>query len=139
MNSVEVGNFFASPNTGVIGELITILNNEYELKINSQVFRLNQPQFNKLIQVPDTIIHLLNRPEEISLATNRQLIDSFLEAAKVLYFDGKMEYTVLEQWREKLGFTFYNEMSSVTNYGDSLEYGGLYLGGDWRDDYDPRY
>ncbi|MDZ8140654.1 MAG: hypothetical protein RM049_36080 [Nostoc sp. DedQUE04] len=139
MNSVKVGNFFASPNTGVIGELITILNNEYELKINSQVFRLNQPQFNKLIQVPDTILHLLNRPEEISLATNKQLIDSFLEAAKVLYFDGKMEYTVLEEWREKLGFTFSNEMSSVTNYGDSLEYGGLYLGGDWRDDYDPRY
>ncbi|MEH2195374.1 MAG: hypothetical protein V7K98_22415 [Nostoc sp.] len=139
MNSVKIGNFFASPNTGVIGELITILNNEYELKINSQVFRLNQPQFNKLIQVPDTILHLLNRPEEISLATNKQLIDSFLEAAKVLYFDGKMEYTVLEEWREKLGFTFSNEMSSVTNYGDSLEYGGLYLGGDWRDDYDPRY
>ena len=139
MNLVKVGNFFASPNTGVIGELITILNNEYELKINSQVFRLNQPQFNKLIQVPDTILHLLNRPEEISLATNKQLIDSFLEAAKELYFDGKMEYTVLEEWREKLGFIFSNEMSSVTNYGDSLEYGGLYLGGDWRDDYDPRY
>ncbi|WP_448274120.1 hypothetical protein [Nostoc sp. DSM 114160] len=134
-----MSNFFASPNTGMIGELITILNNEYELKTNNQVFRLNQAQFNKLIQVPDTILHLLNCPEEISLATNKQLIDSFLEAAKVLYFDGKMEYTVLEEWREKLGFIFSNEMSSVTNYGDSLEYGGLYLCGDWRDDYDPRY
>ncbi|BDI16789.1 hypothetical protein ANSO36C_25910 [Nostoc cf. commune SO-36] len=139
MNSVKVGDFFASPNTGVIGELITILNNEYELQINSQVFRLNQSQFNKLIQVPDIILQLLNRPQEISLATNKQLVNSFLDAAKVLYFDGKMEYTVLEEWREKLGFTFSNEISSVTNYGDSLEYGGLYLGGDWRDDYDPRY
>ncbi|MGI2902089.1 hypothetical protein [Tolypothrix sp. VBCCA 56010] len=138
MNSAKVGNFFASPKTGIIGELITILNNEYDLQVNSQVFRLNQSQFNKLIQVPDTILHLLNRPEEIS-KTHKQIIDSFLEAARVLYYDGKMEYEVLQAWREKLGFTFSNEMSSLTNYGNSLEYGGLYLGGDWRDDYDPRY
>ncbi|MEH1837337.1 MAG: hypothetical protein V7L20_00870 [Nostoc sp.] len=139
MNLAKVGNFFASPKTGRIGELINILNNEYDLQVNSEVFRLNLLQFNKLIQVPDTILHLLKRSEEISLTNHKECIDSFLEAAKVLYYDGKLEYEVLQAWRNKLGFTFSNEISSLTNYGNSLEYGGLYLGGDWRDDYDPRY
>ncbi|MBC1236200.1 hypothetical protein [Nostoc sp. 2RC] len=139
MNSAKVGNFFASPKTGTISELITILNNEYELRVNTQVFRLNQSQFNRLIHIPDAIVYLLNRSEEITLAPYKQIVDSFLEAARVLYFDGKIEYEVLQAWREKLGFTFSNEVSLLTNYGNSLEYGGLYLGGDWRDDYDPRY
>lgn len=139
MNSAKIGNHFASPKTGVIGKLITISNNEYGLQVNSQFCKLNQSQFNNLIQVPETILHLLNQPDERLLATHKQLIDSFLEAARIIYFDGNMEYEVLQAWREKLGFEYSNNISSLTNHGNSLEYGGLYLGGDWRDDYDPRY
>ncbi|MBD2498489.1 hypothetical protein [Nostoc sp. FACHB-280] len=139
MNSATVGNHFASPRTGVIGKLIANSNNEYDVEVNSQVFKLNQSQFNKLIQVPDTILHLLNQPDERFLEAHKQLVDSFLEAARILYFDGNMEYEVLQAWREKLGFKYSNDISSLTDHGNSLEYGGLYLGGDWRDDYDPRY
>ncbi|WP_414579369.1 hypothetical protein [Anabaena sp. CCY 9402-a] len=139
MISARIGNYFASPKTGVIGKLVSISNSEYDLLVNNQVFQLNHSQFHKLILVPDTILHVLNCPDEILLATHKQLIDSFLEAARFLYFDGNIEYEVLQTWREKLGFTVANEISSLSNNDNALEYGGLYLGGDWRDDYDPRY
>ena len=122
----------------IIGKLITISNSEYDVQVNSKVFKLNESQFNKLIQVPDTILNLLNKPDKTLIVNHKQLIDYFLESARVLYFDGNMEYEVLQAWRQKLGFNYSNNVYS-TNHDNSLEYGCLYLGGDWRDDYDARY
>jgi|GEM_PF-4131773 len=91
--------------------------------------------------MPSTIFQLLNHLDEKSLATHKQLIDSFLKEVMVLYLDENMEveYEVLQIWRKKLGFNFSNGMSPVIDYDKSLEYSGLYMGGDWRDDYDARY
>lgn len=141
MNSAQVGNYYAYPNTGEIRELISISNNQYDLQVNSQVWRLSQSQFNQLIQIPDPIFHLLKHPDEKYLATHKQLIDSFLKEVMDFYLgdEKNIKYEVLEAWRKKLGFYLSNGMLSVTNYDKSLEYGGLYMGGDWRDDYDPLY
>jgi hypothetical protein len=141
MEYTTVGNYFAFPDTGLIVKLFNILNNEYDLRVDvdKQVFLLNSSQFNKLILVPDIIREILKCPDEVLLTTHKHTVDSFLEKAKLSHYYGDLEFEVLQSWREKLGASSAREASSTSNSDKSLEYGGLYLGGDWREDYDARY
>ncbi|MBD2730955.1 hypothetical protein H6G96_32735 [Nostoc sp. FACHB-892] len=142
-DSAKVDNYYAFTTNGEVGKLINISNNEYVLQVNNRVSRLNQSQFEQLIQISDIIFNFLSHPshrDERLLATHKQEIDSFLKEIKVLSWDDsrEMEYEVRMTWQNQLSYSSSNRMSSTTNHDKSLEYGNLYMGGDWRDDYDAR-